>query len=161
VAQQKSSNKKPRSSTILTAVVFTVISAIVVYGVLLVRAKDHFRIANNVADETVSPLLGHDYTQPAQISISMLPWSDLFVRVFLPVAAFTLVYPLIGRGVAQLATETTRGINEVYSLSPEDTIQWTSDGQLIYGAAWPITVVVSALLVLALLIGYIYRSLWA
>jgi hypothetical protein len=130
---------KPHGWAVAVAVVITLISLATAWSILVSEAEREYR-----------------WAQAGERS-----WLGLFLlKVVLPMGILTLVYPLIGRFAAYLATKLTASIDRTYSFEYGGLGRWHPDGLILYGAAWPITAWTLPLLIFALLMGVIYRSLW-
>jgi hypothetical protein len=134
-----------------------VIFAIVLAG--YAKGRHHFT-------ETVPPqresFLWMEWTTGEQTihKYGDVSWGELAMTVLLPTVIFGFVHPIIGRVVSFTCEQLCDAIDSVYQFSDKEFGCWKPDGALAVGMLWPITMFLIPLLSVALIMGYLYRSMW-
>jgi hypothetical protein len=81
-----------------------------------------------------------------------------------PISVVTLVaFPFVSYGAAHMLYLLCRTVDCVYDLKAHNamTNDWDTNTMLLVGAGWPVTMFCVPFLLLAILIGATYRSVWS
>ena len=123
-------------------------------------AFSHYRDANHLPPQTFHGLFG-DYTGPASVGWSML---DGWVRIALLAVAlgYPILHALLGRSVFTAVHGLCVAGDRVFL--PDGTrciSKWSAEAKMMAGALWPATMLVIPFLAVAVVLGALYRRLWA
>ena len=151
----------PGPGPIAFAVLLTSIVGVVVFFVGIEWAQGAYRQEHGLG-QVVDPGVFFDSMKPAPVTLSMLGMGTVLWLIAVPVSYSVLVHPLIGRAVVTIVRFLAQRVDSLYGLTDDDSLgQWTPGPSVIAGAAWPITAIAIPVLVIAIVIGHIYRALWS
>jgi len=90
-----------------------------------------------------------------------------FVKIFLFSIVYIIAHIIIGRLVSEAGRALSDEVDLIYNLKEEDRDfelgpfgNWSSNRTLIIGALWPLTLIWIIILLLLLVIGLLYSSIW-
>lgn len=155
--------RKPRTGFIVVAVILTIISGIFTYINRLSYAFDHFRKTNQLSDVQYENIFGWKMREPAKVTIEDLPegtyfWGVLFISILV-----LFIYPTMGKLLAIFTEFMEELFVSIYKIDPNDNRILPWDGgieQFEFGAIWPIGMFYTLFLIIANIIGGIYRIIW-
>ena len=150
----------PLGCAILVAVVITVVAGIILLIIEVSFAEDYYRTSHTLPDVTVRGWFS-SWTEQAPVTIDMLGVPTVLLLVGLAALYSILLHPVIGRFVVQAIQNLTKLVDSVYRFEADEAwSKWDPSVSLVVGSAWPITVIAIPLLLIALVIGHVYRALW-
>jgi hypothetical protein len=150
----------PKPWQIATAVFLTVLSGAVFFGLAISLADANYRQTHALADVEVSGFFSNSM-EPAPVTLEMLGARTVLVLLGIAVGYSILLHPLIGRVVSRTIHFLTTLVDSVYRLEDEAAwSQWDPGSSLVAGAAWPVTMIAIPFLLVAIVIGHVYRALW-
>ena len=146
--------------TVLRSVGITVTATVLAFMAASSMAFTHYREAKHLPPQMFHGFFG-DYTGPASVGYSML---DGWVRVAL--VAVALCYPILHALLGRTVFAALHGLCVVGDrvFLPDGTrciSKWTAETKMMAGALWPATMVLIPFLAVAVLLGALYRRLWA
>jgi len=154
----------PEPAAIALSVFLTSVFGVVVFGVALAIAKDSYRTAHQLAPVETGFWIfsGHE---DAPVSLSQVGVMTIFLLVAVAAVYAIFLHPVLGRLVQTLAEALTRNVITLYRLeehlSEYNLSKWDPSASVVFGSAWPITMVSIPLLFIALIVGRVYRALWS
>jgi hypothetical protein len=123
----------PTTECIVVAVILTGVAGIVLFAMEVAIAADYYSV----------PSLG-----------------TVIILFVTAITYSTILHPLIGLGVSRIIQHLTKLSDSVYRFRDEAWSNWNPGVSLVVGAAWPITMFAIPLLLVALVIGHVYRLWW-
>ena len=146
--------------TILCSVGITVTATIIAFISASTVAFTHYRAENHLPPQIFHGLFG-DYTGPASVSYSMLEgW--LKAALIAIAVCYPIVHALLGRavfaGMHGLCVLSDRVFQPERSRSISN---WSAETKMLAGALWPATMLLIPFLSVAVVLGGLYRRLWA
>jgi len=153
--------KGPKWYTLFLAVALTVIFTVIVANGLYERALLTYRATHEIPTREVG-LFFFKHKEEIPITPSMLGWKFIMLWVVVPSLFYGfVVHPLVGRLVTSIVRGLTRAVDNVFFGSPVVLGRVLGTNTLLLlGAIWPLASVLIPLLIIALILGYTYRSLW-
>lgn len=148
---------KTSAGTLFLAVIITVFFTLLATIKGIEYAKERYRVENRVEQKRVSPLIGRDYYVDGDVTLEMLGLKTVALYGVLVAALYAITHAVMGRLVSAIASTLWEANAKIFFREPD---KWEPNSSLIFGALWPITAFSIPLLLLALLIGALYRSLW-
>jgi hypothetical protein len=150
----------PATGYIVAAVFLTVVAGVLLFVVAINIASESYRKEHALPDVEVRGIFSTS-REPAPVTLDMLGAKTVLILLALAIVYSILFHPLLGRVVSRTIQILTEHIDSVYRLKEEAAWStWDPGSLLVAGAAWPITVIVIPLLLIALVIGHVYRALW-
>lgn len=151
----------PAPAHIAGAVFLTVVFGLLLFAFEVYLANSYYRRLHGLADVIVSNWPFSDYLDAAPVSLSMLGARTVIVLIAIATGYSILLHPLIGRVVSRTIHFLTELIDSVYRLEGDSALSdWSSGASLVTGSAWPVTMIAIPFLLIAIVIGNIYRALW-
>jgi len=151
---------KINHGAIAGAVAITTLFTLIVLGLTVVGVKSSYRQRHQLPDIQYRGFFGGTHSEEAPVSFTDLDARDIGVLV-LVLVLFPVVHAGLGRVVAELIQILCSGVSEIYGLTGEDDISvWSAEGKLMAGVLWPITSLSIPLLLIAIVLGLVYRFIW-
>jgi|ERR1035437_770632 hypothetical protein len=151
---------KINHGAIAGAVAITTLLTLIVFGIAVAHVKSSYRQRNHLPDVEYRAFFGGTYSEAAPVAFSDLDAGDIGVLV-LVIVLFPVVHAGLGRVIAELIQALCSGVSEIYGLTGEDDIAvWSAEGKLMTGVLWPITSLSLPLLIIAIVLGLVYRFIW-
>lgn len=148
----------PSPSAIAFSVFFTTLFGVLVFAFAVSIAKDLYRSVHQLPDVETGFWI-FTSSEPAPVSFAQLGIGTVLMLAMVAAAYAIVLHPILGRSVHAVAEFLTRHIVSVYRLDA-DMSKWDPDVSIIFGSAWPITIISIPFLFIALFIGLVYRALW-
>ena len=148
------------SKTILCSVGITITSTIIAFVSASSMAFTHYRAENHLPPQIFHGAFG-DYSGPASVGYTMLDgW--LKAALIAVLICYPIAHALLGRAVFA-------GLHGLCLLSdrvfqPERSrciSKWSAETKMLAGALWPASVLLIPFLAVAVVLGGLYRRLWA
>lgn len=146
--------------TVLCSVGITVTATAIAFATASSMAFTHYRAENHLPPQVFQGVFG-DYTGPASVSYSML---DGWLKAALIAIAlcYPIVHALLGRAVFS-------GLHGLCLLSDKVFLpdrsrcmgKWSAETKMLAGALWPASMLLLPFLAVGVLLGGLYRRLWA
>jgi hypothetical protein len=150
----------PDTGYIVGAVVLTALAGILLCVVEISLAEDYYRKAHALPDVEVHGFFSNS-TESAPVTLDMLGAKTVLILVAIALVYSFLLHPLIGRVVSRIIHFLTVLVDSVYRLDKDASLSdWNSGASLVIGAGWPLTALTIPFLLIAIVIGYVYRALW-
>ena len=148
----------PRPGAIAFSVFLSTVAGIIVFVVGIGIANDSYRSVHQLAPVERGFWFFTHY-EAAPVS-----FEQLGIQMVLMIAAFAAIYavvlhPLLGRLVQAVAAFLLSQVVSVYRLDAS-MAQWDPGVSVVFGSAWPITILLIPFLTIALLGGVVYGALW-
>jgi hypothetical protein len=158
--QTVQSTNRPSSAAVLVSVVATFVIVGIIAAIAYSVAVNNYRTSQGLPDDEYRGFFGGTYRRPADVSFAMLGWGRFFLQVLLPVLAYWLVHPLIGRTVVRITRRLAQEWDRLYSSDVRIGV-WHPNVSVIFAAVWPLTIWAVPFLAFGVITGRIYRSLWS
>jgi hypothetical protein len=149
---------KPK--TLLRAVGLNLATTAIVFTFASSQAFDAFRLANHLPNQTIHGWFG-THIGPASVSYSMLGgWTQALLM------ALVLIYPVLHALIARLIFGAIHALcvlgDRAYLPNGDPCLRkWSPDSKMLAGALWPATLLLVPFLLVAAVLGALYRHLWA
>jgi hypothetical protein len=140
------------------SVLVTAACGVGVFFIAVGIASDSYRSAHQLARVETGWWIFTTY-EPAPVSFEQLGISTVVTFAALAAMYAIVLHPLMGRFVEAVARFLTRHIVSVYRLDAGMS-EWSPDVSVVFGSAWPITIVSVPFLFIGLIVGLVYRTLW-
>lgn len=157
-SSEMSTPAKPK--TILCSVGITVAVTVIAFITASSLAFTHYRTTNHLPPQIFQGVFG-DYTGPASVSYSLL---DGWLKAVLIAVAvgYPIVHALLGRAVFAALHGLCLLSDRVFQPEPSRSIgKWSAETKMLAGALWPATMLLVPFLAVGVLLGGLYRRLWA
>ena len=149
---------KPK--TVLRAVGLNLAATAIVFAFASSQAFEAYRLANHLPSQTFHGWFG-THVGPASVSYSALGvWTQALL------VALVLIYPLLHALIGRLVFGAIHALcvlgDHAYLPNGDPCLRkWSPDAKMIAGALWPATLLLVPFLLVAAVLGALYRHLWA
>jgi hypothetical protein len=154
---------KPSGPSVLFSVAMTLVATYFAWTFLFDNLKIDYLSTHQVPDVIEKGFFFSDSTRPANkydISTEILGWPNIILKSALPAIIFAVIYPYVGRLIASILLFLANQIDRIYGF--RDGIgAWPIEVSLMVGTLWPMTFFLIPLMLIAIIIGSVYRSLWS
>ena len=157
-SSEMSTSAKPK--TILCSVGITITATLIAFMSASSMAFTHYRAENHLPPQIFQGVFG-DYTGPASVSYSML---DGWLKAALIAVAicYPILHALLGRAVFAGVHGLCLLSDRVFQPEPSRCIgKWSAETKMLAGALWPASMLLLPFLAVAVVLGGLYRHLWA
>ena len=146
-------NNKSGAGSLLGAVLLTVLMGILLAFILYLRAERAYCAE-------IQPSLDW-WLCRKRTSLRDIGLGTVGLKAILPAFLYCFVHPFIGKIITLISSHLGNVIDSIYELDEQHKFgDWTSETSMLAGAGWPITALVIPLSLFAIIIGFLYRSLW-
>lgn len=155
----KNHRSGPHSNAIGRSVAITSGCAVIFFLIAVGFAKNYYRSAHNLAPIDVGFWIFTSYKK-APVTLGQLGAATILALLALTAVYGLVVHPVLGRLIQMWAESLTKKVALLYDLEDQSLRQWEPDVAIVFGSAWPVTVLSIPLLLIALVGGLVYRALW-
>lgn len=146
--------------TILSSVGITVTATLIAFASASSMAFTNYRTENHLPPQVFQGVFG-DYSGPASVSYSMLGGWLQFALIAIAIC-YPVVHALLGRAVFSGLHGLCLLSDRVFQPEPSRRIgNWSAETKMLAGALWPATMLLLPFLAVGVLLGGLYRRLWA
>ena len=146
--------------TILSSVGITVTATVIAFISASSLAFTQYRTENHLPPQVFHGLFG-DTTGPASVSYSMLEGWLKIVLIAVAVC-YPIIHALLGRAVFAGMHGLCVLSDRVFQPERSRSIgHWSAETKMLAGALWPATMLLIPFLAVAVVLGGLYRRLWA
>lgn len=151
--KQKNNGAIERAGCIFGAIIPLVIFSVVLFAYFLSKEKERHIVINNVKSICENGWFGTVSCKYPEIAISDLSDGVYYGKVLLPVFAFAILYPFIGRILFEVANMINNAMMKILKIDASDVL---IDGRLEISAFWPLLLIVIPIQLLALVFAFAY-----
>lgn len=150
--------KKLSPGTISGAVFLTAVFTLVAFQYFLGEAKIEYARTHQLAVYERT-FLFFNWREKQEVTISMLSAGAFWLTVIFPTLLYMVLHPVVGRLVSAIMNGLSAQLARVVIGAPHN--KWAPDTLVLVGSAWPATMLLIPLQVIALIIASVYRALWS